>query len=107
MSHVLPDQAAQADAYRTLLASFVDEPWFAGFFVWRLYADPTTCRKKPSGGFPRAASRRSSCFATPSAHTVREMARGRWAARCGAKRVASAGSDGQWLSAERPARLIS
>ncbi len=40
MSRVLPDQAAQAEAYRALLSAFVDAPWFAGFFVWRLYADP-------------------------------------------------------------------
>ena len=51
MSHVLPDQAAQADAYRALLSPFIDEPWFAGFFVWRLYADPDDMSQEAEWGF--------------------------------------------------------
>jgi len=51
MSHVLPDQAAQAEAYRALLSAFVDEPWFAGFFVWRLYADPDDMSQEAEWGF--------------------------------------------------------
>ena len=51
MSNVLPDQAAQATAYRALLAAFVDEPWFAGFFVWRLYADPDDISQEAEWGF--------------------------------------------------------
>ena len=51
MSHVLPDQAAQAQAYRALLSAFVDEPWFAGFFVWRFYADPDDMSQEAEWGF--------------------------------------------------------
>jgi hypothetical protein len=51
MSHVVPDQAAQADAYRALLSPFIDEPWFAGFFVWRLYADPDDMSQEAEWGF--------------------------------------------------------
>jgi glycosyl hydrolase family 113 len=51
MSHVVPDQAAQADAYRALLSAFVDEPWFAGFFMWRLYADPNDMSQEAEWGF--------------------------------------------------------
>jgi hypothetical protein len=51
MSHVAPDQEAQADGYRALLSAFVDEPWFAGFFVWRLYADPDDMSQEAEWGF--------------------------------------------------------
>lgn len=51
MHQVLPDQAAQSDAYRALLSAFVDEPWFAGFFVWRLYADPDDMSQEAEWGF--------------------------------------------------------
>lgn len=51
MSHVAPDQAAQADAYRALLSAFVEEPWFAGLFVWRLYADPDDMSQEAEWGF--------------------------------------------------------
>jgi len=51
MNQVLPDQAAQAEAYRALLSAFVDEPWFAGFFVWRLYADPDDMSQEAEWGF--------------------------------------------------------
>jgi hypothetical protein len=45
------DELAQADAYRGLLAALLDEPWFAGFFVWRLYADPDDVSQEPEWGF--------------------------------------------------------
>jgi hypothetical protein len=48
---VTVDELAQADAYRALLASLVEEPWFAGFFVWRLYADPHDLSQEPEWGF--------------------------------------------------------
>ncbi len=41
----------QANAYRALLSSFVDEEWFAGFFVWRMYADPFDSSQEPAWGF--------------------------------------------------------
>ena len=37
---VVIDEHAQADAYRGLIAPLLAEPYFMGFFVWRLYADP-------------------------------------------------------------------
>jgi sugar phosphate isomerase/epimerase len=40
LGRVVVDEVAQAQAYRALLAPVLDEPDFAGFFVWRLYADP-------------------------------------------------------------------
>jgi len=51
MSHVVADQAAQAEAYRALLSAFVDAPWFAGFFMWRLYADPNDLSQEAEWGF--------------------------------------------------------
>ena len=51
MNHVVPDQGAQAEAYRALLSAFVAEPWFAGFFVWRLYADPNDMSQEAEWGF--------------------------------------------------------
>src|ERR1041385_3920624 len=40
MTNVTVDQRAQADAYTALLLPVIDEPWFVGLFVWRVYADP-------------------------------------------------------------------
>jgi hypothetical protein len=55
MSGVRVDEAAQAAAYRALLAPLLDEPDFAGFFVWRVYADPDdTSQEAPWGFSPRA-----------------------------------------------------
>ena len=54
MTHVTVDEAAQAAAYRGLLAPLLDEPDFAGFFVWRVYADPDdTSQEAPWGFSPR------------------------------------------------------
>jgi hypothetical protein len=41
----------QADAYQALLAGFLDQPWFAGFFVWRMYADTYDMSQEPAWGF--------------------------------------------------------
>ena len=55
MSGVKVDEVAQASAYRALLAPLLDEPDFAGFFVWRVYADPDdTSQEAPWGFSPRA-----------------------------------------------------
>ncbi len=51
MSHVVADQPAQAEAYRALLSAFIEEPWFAGFFVWRVYADPDDLSQEAEWGF--------------------------------------------------------
>ena len=42
---------AQAEAYRALVAPLLDEPNFAGFFVWRLYSDPDDVSQEAEWGF--------------------------------------------------------
>ncbi len=57
MKGVVPDQRAQAAAYRALLAPLLDEPDFAGFFVWRVYSDPDDVSQEAEWGFsPRGKS---------------------------------------------------
>jgi hypothetical protein len=51
MTNVKVDEAAQADAYRALLAPLLDEPRFVGFFVWRVYADPDDVSQEAEWGF--------------------------------------------------------
>jgi glycosyl hydrolase family 113 len=51
MKGVVVDERAQADAYRALLAPLVDEPAFAGFFVWRVYSDPDDASQEAEWGF--------------------------------------------------------
>ena len=51
MQNVQVDEAAQAKAYFGLLAPLVEEPWFAGFFVWRVYADPDDMSQEAEWGF--------------------------------------------------------
>jgi len=51
MSNVVVDELAQAEAYYALLAAFRDEDSFAGFFVWRLYADPDDMSQEAEWGF--------------------------------------------------------
>ena len=51
MKGVKVDEQAQAQAYWALLAPLLDEPYFAGFFVWRLYADPDDVSQEAEWGF--------------------------------------------------------
>jgi hypothetical protein len=51
LSDVVVDEKAQADAYRALVQPLLDEPWFAGLFLWRLYADPDDVSQEPEWGF--------------------------------------------------------
>jgi hypothetical protein len=54
MSAVVVDENAQATAYRALAGALLDDADFAGFFVWRLYADPDdTSQEAPWGFSPR------------------------------------------------------
>ncbi|HEU5077008.1 MAG TPA: hypothetical protein VFU02_22615 [Polyangiaceae bacterium] len=48
---VVPDQMAQANAYRALLGAFISKPWFAGGFAWRVFADPYDLSQEPEWGF--------------------------------------------------------
>ncbi len=51
MQNVVVDELAQARAYFALLAPLLDAEWFAGFFVWRLYADPNDMSQEAEWGF--------------------------------------------------------
>lgn len=51
MKGIVPDEAAQADAYLALLAPLRDEPAFLGFFAWRVYADPDDVSQEAEWGF--------------------------------------------------------
>ncbi len=51
MAGVKVDERAQAVAYRALVAPLLDEPDFAGFFVWRVYADPDDVSQEAPWGF--------------------------------------------------------
>ncbi|HEV3192256.1 MAG TPA: hypothetical protein VGY54_17210, partial [Polyangiaceae bacterium] len=54
MTGVTVDEAAQATAYRSLFGPLLEEPDFAGLFVWRVYADPDdTSQEAPWGFSPR------------------------------------------------------
>lgn len=51
MKDVVVDQRAQALATLALLRPLLDEPTFAGFFVWRVYADPHDASQEAEFGF--------------------------------------------------------
>ena len=51
MRDVVIDEPAQAEAYLALLAPLLEEPAFAGFFVWRVYADPNDVSQEAAWGF--------------------------------------------------------
>ncbi|MGH7284764.1 MAG: glycoside hydrolase family 113 [Polyangiaceae bacterium] len=51
MANVKIDEVAQAEAYEALIAPLLDEPDFAGFFVWRVYADPDDVSQEAEWGF--------------------------------------------------------
>ena len=51
MRGVKVDEEAQAEAYRALIAPLLEEPEFAGFFVWRVYSDPEDVSQEAEWGF--------------------------------------------------------
>ncbi len=51
MTAVRVDERAQATAYRALIAPFLRARWCAGFFVWRVYADPDDVSQEAEWGF--------------------------------------------------------
>lgn len=51
MKNVTVDERAQAAAYAALIAPFLDARFCAGFFVWRLYADPDDVSQEAEWGF--------------------------------------------------------
>ncbi len=51
MKKVVLSQRDQAEATFALVQPLLDRPWFAGFFVWRIYADPDDVSQEPEFGF--------------------------------------------------------
>jgi hypothetical protein len=51
MTNVQVDPEAQADAYHALLAPLIELENVAGFFVWRVYADPDDMSQEAEWGF--------------------------------------------------------
>jgi hypothetical protein len=51
MKGIVADEQAQAEAYAALIAPFLGARWFAGFFVWRFYADPDDVSQEAEWGF--------------------------------------------------------
>lgn len=51
MSNVRIDEQSQADAYAAIMAPFLDARFCAGFFVWRVYADPADVSQEAEWGF--------------------------------------------------------
>jgi hypothetical protein len=51
MKGVAVDEPAQAEAYEALIAPLLELDAFAGFFVWRLYADPDDTSQEAEWGF--------------------------------------------------------
>jgi hypothetical protein len=79
MKGVVPDPRAQAAAYRALLAPLLDEPDFAGFFVWRVYSDPDDVSQEAEWGFsPRGKL---------AELVVRDAFAARWAGDGGERRL--------------------
>jgi len=52
MKGVKVDEEAQSEAYRAILSGVIGEPAFAGFFVWRQFADPDDVSQEAAWGFP-------------------------------------------------------
>jgi hypothetical protein len=51
MANVRVSARAQADGYRALLEAFAPQPWFAGGYVWRYYANPMDSSQEEAWGF--------------------------------------------------------
>jgi hypothetical protein len=51
MTNVVFDEHEQARALSALFEVFLPEPWFAGFFLWRYYADLDDISQEHIWGF--------------------------------------------------------
>ncbi|MBK8255826.1 MAG: hypothetical protein IPK82_24565 [Polyangiaceae bacterium] len=51
MKQIVLSENDQAEATYALLHGMFEKPWFAGFFVWRVYADPADVSQEPEYGF--------------------------------------------------------
>ncbi len=45
------DEEDQTRAYQAMLESFLPQPWFMGFFIWRYYSDPDDTSQEPIWSF--------------------------------------------------------
>jgi len=71
MKDVVLSEHDQAEATYALVKPLLEKPWFAGFFVWRIYADPDDVSQEPEFGFsPRGKE---------SERVVRDAFTARWA----------------------------
>jgi hypothetical protein len=70
---VQPSPVEQAEAYEALLGAFLPEPWFRGFFVWRIYADRFDTSQEPAWGF--------SPLNQPAEHVLRDAFAAQWGTR--------------------------
>ena len=70
MENVVIDEYEQARALDAVLRPFLAEPWFAGFFVWRYYADIDDVSQEGIWGFSPHAKRSESL--------IREIFDRRW-----------------------------
>lgn len=52
MKNVVVDEVAQTTPTWAILGGVVGEPWFAGFFVWRMFSDPSDSSQEAAWGFP-------------------------------------------------------
>ncbi len=76
MTDVVVDEKAQAEAYHAIIAPLIDAKWCAGFFVWRLYADPDDVSQEAEWGFsPRG---KLAEMVLRDAFTARYAADGPW-----------------------------
>jgi hypothetical protein len=92
MTHPAVDEEAQAAAYRALVAPLLDEPDFAGFFVWRVYADPDDVSQEAEWGFSPRGKR--------AELVMRDAFAARWA--CDGDGGAAASAPGWPLAASVP-----
>jgi hypothetical protein len=88
LNSVIVDEDAQALAYEALVSALIDEPAFAGLFVWRLYADPDDVSQEAEWGFsPRGKRAELVVRDAFAAHWAADGSRSvgsalhRWAAR--------------------------
>lgn len=66
------DDEAQVRGFKAMLSAFIREPWFAGLFVWRYYANLNDVSQEPHWGF--------SPYGKPSEDFLKSTFRQWWAA---------------------------
>lgn len=96
MKDVQIDQHAQAIATRALLAPLMDEPWCAGFFVWRTYADPGDVSQEAEWGFSPRGKLAELVLRDAFVTTWAADGQGSWATWAGLLPL-----DGEWFTHHR------